>query len=93
MHPGWCDTPGVETSLPSFYANMKSNLRTLEQGADTIIWASLVDATELEKLKGVFLQDRQSVSTHLPLSSWTASTDDEVARFMSNMSEIKKRFE
>src|ERR1700722_6154506 len=39
-HPGWLDTPGVATSLPSFYRMMKNKLRTVGQGADTIVWAA-----------------------------------------------------
>lgn len=92
MHPGWCDTPGVETSLPSFHANMKGRLRSLEQGADTIVWASLADQAELQSVQGFFLQDRVPVSINLPLSKWTVSTDDEVSLFMSKMTEIKERF-
>ena len=38
MHPGWADTPTVRTSLPEFYEKMKDKLRTVEQGADTIVW-------------------------------------------------------
>jgi dehydrogenase/reductase SDR family member 12 len=40
MHPGWSHTPGVQKSLPSFFAAMESRLRTPEQGADTIVWAA-----------------------------------------------------
>lgn len=38
MHPGWTDTPGVETSLPRFYRLLRGALRTPAQGADTIVW-------------------------------------------------------
>lgn len=38
MHPGWVDTPGLEEALPRFYQLMKPQLRTIEQGADTIVW-------------------------------------------------------
>jgi NAD(P)-dependent dehydrogenase (short-subunit alcohol dehydrogenase family) len=37
MHPGWVDTPGLATGLPSF-ARLGSFLRTPAQGADTIVW-------------------------------------------------------
>jgi NAD(P)-dependent dehydrogenase (short-subunit alcohol dehydrogenase family) len=38
MHPGWADTPGVETSLPGFYKVTRRFLRSPEEGADTIVW-------------------------------------------------------
>lgn len=38
MHPGWADSPGVESSLPRFHRLTKGILRTPEQGADTIVW-------------------------------------------------------
>ena len=38
MHPGWADTPGVQTSLPRFRAVMRPLLRNAEQAADTIVW-------------------------------------------------------
>jgi len=41
MHPGWADTPGVQTSMPSFYDKLKDNLRTDAEGADTIIWLAV----------------------------------------------------
>ena len=48
------DTPGVEKSLPGFHKAMGSNLRTVEQGIDTILWAAL--SPEVEALpNGSFL--------------------------------------
>lgn len=44
MHPGWVDTPGVESSLPGFHRTMRRFLRTPEQGADSIVWLALADA-------------------------------------------------
>lgn len=38
MHPGWADTPGVQTSMPSFWEKMQDKLRTAQQGADTLLW-------------------------------------------------------
>ena len=34
----WTDSPGVETSLPTFHRLTRSILRTPEEGADTIVW-------------------------------------------------------
>jgi len=38
MHPGWVDTPGVETSLPDFHRVLKPLLRNVAAGADTALW-------------------------------------------------------
>ncbi len=38
MHPGWVDTPGVETSLPDFHRVLKPLLRNAAAGADTALW-------------------------------------------------------
>lgn len=38
MHPGWVDTPGLRGSLPRFATVMGPLLRTVDQGADTIVW-------------------------------------------------------
>jgi dehydrogenase/reductase SDR family protein 12 len=37
MHPGWVDTPGLTSGLPSF-ARLGPLLRTAEEGADTAVW-------------------------------------------------------
>ena len=37
-HPGWVDTEGVKTSLPTFRKLLKSVLRDADQGADTTLW-------------------------------------------------------
>ncbi|MHB1209005.1 MAG: SDR family NAD(P)-dependent oxidoreductase [Acidimicrobiales bacterium] len=38
MHPGWADTPGVRSSLPTFRRLMRPLLRSSAEGADTIVW-------------------------------------------------------
>ena len=38
FHPGWADTAGVRTSLPTFRKILKPVLRNAEEGADTVIW-------------------------------------------------------
>ena len=67
MHPGWADTPGVRSSLPTFYRLTRPLLRTPEQGADTIVW--LAAAAEPGRSTGGFWHDRRRRPTHrLP---WT----------------------
>jgi NAD(P)-dependent dehydrogenase (short-subunit alcohol dehydrogenase family) len=62
MHPGWADTPGVETSLPRFYRVTKPLLRSPAQGADTILW--LGAAAEPGLSTGGFWHDRRRRPTH-----------------------------
>jgi NAD(P)-dependent dehydrogenase (short-subunit alcohol dehydrogenase family)/carbon monoxide dehydrogenase subunit G len=63
MHPGWADTPGVSSSLPTFYRVTKSILRTPEEGADTIVW--LAASAEAASSTGRFWLDRQPHTTHV----------------------------
>ncbi|KAJ1916216.1 Dehydrogenase/reductase SDR member 12 [Tieghemiomyces parasiticus] len=64
LHPGWVDTPGVQSSLPSFHKMIGKNLRTLPQGVDTVIWAA-VSPEALKVPNGSFLEDRKAISPHL----------------------------
>ena len=57
MHPGWADTPGVQSSLPRFRAVLGPLLRTPEQGADTIVWLATAPASQLGS--GQFWHDRR----------------------------------
>ncbi|MEM0955064.1 MAG: SDR family NAD(P)-dependent oxidoreductase [Pseudomonadota bacterium] len=63
MHPGWADTPGVESALPEFHKLTRLVLRTPEEGADTINWLSI--ATEAGKVSGKLFLDREPRRTHL----------------------------
>jgi NAD(P)-dependent dehydrogenase (short-subunit alcohol dehydrogenase family) len=67
MHPGWADTPGVQSSIPRFWRMTRRILRTPAQGADTIIWLAATDLS-LEQ-SGRFWFDRQPRSTHLLLGT------------------------
>ncbi|XP_060073048.1 dehydrogenase/reductase SDR family member 12-like [Ylistrum balloti] len=90
MHPGWADTPAVQNSMPDFYEKMKTRLRTPEEGADTVVWLAVSDSVpSLDS--GLFYQDRQSVSKHLPLA-WTKSTADEETTFMQKLDNIAQQF-
>ncbi len=66
MHPGWADTPGIQTSIPTFRRVMRPLLRSPEQGADTIVW--LAAAPEPGTVTGRFWSDRHERSTHVPLA-------------------------
>jgi dehydrogenase/reductase SDR family protein 12 len=62
LHPGRADTPGVETSLPTFSKVMGPLLRTPDQGADTLVWLA-ADDTALET-NGAFWLDRRPRPIH-----------------------------
>ncbi len=63
MHPGWANTPGVETSLPAFHKKTLNWLRSPEEGADTMVW--LAAAPEAALCTGKFWLDRQPRKTHV----------------------------
>ncbi|MBK8984995.1 MAG: SDR family oxidoreductase [Chloroflexi bacterium] len=62
MHPGWVDTPGVQSSLPTFRKVMRLGLRSAHQGADTIVW--LAAAPQPAHISGQFWFDRRARGTH-----------------------------
>ncbi|CDR33812.1 SDR family NAD(P)-dependent oxidoreductase [Criblamydia sequanensis] len=61
MHPGWVDTPGVRHSMPSFKKLLNKRLRSIEEGADTILWL----ATSDNYSNGKFWFDRKLAKTTL----------------------------
>jgi len=90
MHPGWADTPAVQTSMPGFHAKMKNKLRTPEEGGDTIVWLAMSDAA-LDQPSGLFFQDRKAVPTHLPLA-WSKSSDEDKKNLMTVLDEMMAKF-
>ncbi|KAM8838170.1 dehydrogenase/reductase SDR family member 12-like isoform 1-T1 [Synchiropus picturatus] len=88
MHPGWADTPAVSTSMPQFHQMMGERLRTVEQGADTVVWLALSRSAS-RTCTGQFFQDRKPVPTHLPLA-WTHSSAEEIEIFMVQMENLAK---
>jgi len=86
-HPGWVDTPGVETSLPDFYKKFKNKLRTTEQGADTLVWLVCL-RNALDRYKnGEFFFDREVTAKHF---SWggTHVSEETVAKFIDKLDEF-----
>ena len=84
MHPGWADTPGVETALPGFYRLTKHLLRTPEEGADTAVW--LAAATEAGKVTGKFWLDRERHPSHL--SQRTRETPGERRQLLETLADL-----
>lgn len=84
MHPGWSDTPGVKTSIPDFRESHAGDLRTPEEGADTIVW--LAASPKARTLTGEFFFDRAVAPKHFTLAG-TQSTPVECARLWEKCSE------
>lgn len=64
----------VEKSMPDFYKAMKNQMRSEEQGADTIIWLSVSkEATAYRS--GEFFFDRTVAPKHLWLSGTRYKAD------------------
>lgn len=71
MHPGWALTPGVQTSIADFAESHKGKLRSLEQGADTVVWLAASNspaASSPASTNGLFFFDRKPVETDFSLS-------------------------
>ena len=83
MHPGWADTPGVQTALPGFRRVTKRVLRSPAEGADTIVW--LARATEADKVSGKLFLDREPRTTHL--RKRTKEKHEERARLLDWLTE------
>ena len=67
MHPGWTDTPGLATSLPTFH-RLGPLLRRVEEGADTAVWLTSGAAGEEGTTSGIWLDRRPRGEYYLP---WT----------------------
>ncbi|MEH6611237.1 MAG: SDR family NAD(P)-dependent oxidoreductase [Halioglobus sp.] len=78
MHPGWADTPGVQTALPEFRAVTRRVLRSSMEGADTIVWMAM--AKEAGAAHGKLFLDREARPLHLMKK--TIEKDGETDRLM-----------
>lgn len=77
MHPGWVDTTALKRGMPRFHRLMKLGLRSLDQGADTIVWLAASKTGGQET--GKFWFDRKARPTHK--SKHTQNTPEEYDRF------------
>ena len=73
-HPGWADTPGVETSLPTFHKLTGPFLRDAEGGAETTVWLAGTRPAETGRL----WHDRRPRPTHLLRKTRTGDTEREL---------------
>ncbi len=81
-HPGWADTPGVATSLPTFRRLTRPVLRDAEGGADTTVWLA---AQSPPPPGGGLWHDRRERSRHF--RPGTRPTPDQVARMWAWVSD------
>ena len=73
-HPGWVDTPGLASGLPSF-ARLGPFLRTPAEGADTVVWLAAGAARRADPAAPMtegFFHDRHRRAEHYP--PWSART-------------------
>ncbi|CAN9502689.1 unnamed protein product [Ophioblennius macclurei] len=88
MHPGWVDSPAISSQMPEFHQMMGDRLRSVDQGADTLVWLALSPAAS-RTCSGQFFQDRKPVPAHLPLA-WTRSPAEDVLSFMMQMENLAR---
>jgi len=74
MHPGWVDTPGVRTAMPKFYRTYQNQLRSAEEGADTIVW--LAASPNALTQSGRFWFDRAPQKTHMRFARTQSSPEE-----------------
>jgi len=78
-HPGWVDTPGLASGLPTF-AKLGPLLRTPAEGADTVVWLTAGgprSAAAAQPTTDGFFHDRHGRSeNHLPWVARGASQRD-----------------
>ncbi len=63
MHPGWVDTPGVETAMPDFHKMTNAVLRDTAAGADTAVWLAATKPAQV-KPEGIWF-DRKLRREHV----------------------------
>jgi len=88
-HPGWVDTPGVEKSIPDFHRNLKNQLRTVQQGVDTMMWLGMAEEKDVESGNGKFWFDREVVREHLPLAG-TQPSEADVQSLLTQLEELSQ---
>ncbi|MGI9621566.1 MAG: SDR family NAD(P)-dependent oxidoreductase [Acidimicrobiales bacterium] len=79
LHPGWADTPGLESALPGFRTVTKPLLRTPSQGTDTLLWLTTADLGTAHS--GAFWHDRHVRPIHRLRSTRRSDTPQRRARF------------
>ena len=86
VHPGWSDTPGVRTSIAKFYETFQAQFRSVEQGADGIIWLAISEDVP-QQSNGGFWLDRHEAPLHLPLA-FTKESEEDARLFIDNIESL-----
>ena len=79
VHPGWVDTPGLVSGLPTF-AKLGPVLRTPAQGADTVVWLAADEPRRRiasEPIRGLWHDRHERGEHYLPTTRRTSSQDEE----------------
>lgn len=79
VHPGWADTPGVQSSLPTFRALTRPLLRTPEEGAEGVAWLTISD--EVAPASGKLFFDREERPKDVV--PWTATSPKRAAELFA----------
>lgn len=79
-HPGWADTPGVTASLPRFRRVVGPFLRSVDQGADTVVWLASDPQPASPGATGAFWHDRRARNEHYLPRTRRADEDEEIER-------------
>ena len=90
MHPGWSDTPGVQSSIPGFYDTMKSRFRTSEEGADTICWLAVTPSLDKKEHSGALFRDREVELEHFKFGGTEYTEEDQEQMYKYLSSKLKK---
>lgn len=80
MHPGWVDTPGVETAMPDFYKMTKNVLREPQAGSDTTLWLAAKQPDQLHP-RGIWF-DRGLRSDHYFSDTRTGADEDQLIEYL-----------
>jgi len=75
MHPGWVNTPQLESAMPTFNRLTKRMQRTPQEGSDTIVWLAISPTVE-ETFSSMFFQDRQPVDKFISNSNTESPAED-----------------
>ncbi|EGC30235.1 hypothetical protein DICPUDRAFT_158049 [Dictyostelium purpureum] len=86
MHPCWTNTEGLTKSMPMFNKLVGSQLRTPEEGADTIVWLSMSPTVE-NNSSGLFFEDRHSVDKYIH-NSHTESPKEDVDKLWNYLNDF-----
>eukprot|EP00667_Euglena_gracilis_P014816 EG_transcript_15365 len=84
-HPGWADTPGVDSSIPTFKKMVGDEFRTTWQGAEGIAWLCVAPRGQLRS--GEFYLDRAVAPKHLPKLK-TAEGDTKAAVLVERLAAL-----